>query len=96
MLWFTRAALAFTLPLSAFVLFPRDARAQAPTRSGYTEQRTEAGAAVVFDDDLAKGTTFDPVGRQNSVPGYQAKRAAIAQSDCALDPDGSLAAHRLV
>jgi hypothetical protein len=62
MLWFTRAALAFTLPLSAFVLFPRDARAQAPTRSGYTEQRTEAGAAVVFDDDLAKGTTFDPVG----------------------------------
>jgi hypothetical protein len=52
---FTRAAaIGFTL----FVLAPP---ALAQTRSGYTERRTEAGSAVTFDDDLASGTTFDPM-----------------------------------
>jgi hypothetical protein len=56
-----RSALAFTLALSAFVL-SSSAHAQQPTKSGYTEERTEAGTAVVFTDDLAKGSTFDPLG----------------------------------
>jgi hypothetical protein len=56
----TKSVALFTVTLSAAVLVPRASGAQ--TNNGYTEQRTESGTAVVFDDDLAKGATFDPLG----------------------------------
>jgi hypothetical protein len=55
---FTQAAvLAFTI-----VILAPPAAAQQP-KAGFTEQRTEGGTAVTFDDDLAKGSTFDPMGQ---------------------------------
>jgi hypothetical protein len=53
---FTKAvAVAFTIVVVA-------PAASAQTNAGYTEQKTEWGAAVTFTDDLAKGSTFDPNG----------------------------------
>jgi hypothetical protein len=67
---FTRAAaVAFTL----FVLAPP---AAAQTRAGYNEQRVEGGTAVTFEDDLAKGATFDPLGDIVKAP-PRAQRMAL-------------------
>jgi hypothetical protein len=53
---FTKAAVvAFTIVVVA-------PPATAQPRNGYTEHQADGGTAVTFDDDLAKGSTFDPLG----------------------------------
>ncbi len=51
------------LALVIVCTFPSIATAQngaAPKSSGYAEHKTDGGSNVVFDDDRALGTAYDP------------------------------------
>lgn len=48
------------LVLAALCSAPAVASAQTGDRPGYSEQRTDGGSSVVFDDDKALGKGLDP------------------------------------
>ena len=53
-------ALACSCPTVALAQTGSPATAAAAPKKGFSEQKTENGSSVAFDDDLGIGTAYDP------------------------------------